>query len=379
MHVDPAFVGDIIAFGQHAYRGVFEPKSGAILPPYPALANLSAALMIKGLVLFSLVPALSCTSMEACFGSSIFVTLFALKFWYLLFDLGIFILLMQMRPTGRARVTTVLFWAFNPLIIYTAYLHGQFDLVPLFFVALGLYSAKRHRKLWAAFWFGIGACYKIFPVLFLVPLALTGWQTWRGRIKALLVGGMPYALLAFALGGLYGTGFNDYATPFFYTKYDLGSGMQVYLYFLLYAMLAWYLYSHKVHTFEGLWRACFAILLVYYQFSYFDLHYWAWVVPFAAIYAVERPQEAIPFYAAILICLLVLTAPTPLARFLGPISPSFFLRLPSLLEALSPYLPMLFIVNVVRSLLAGTCFYLAWRLLRDMPASRSGELCRDAV
>jgi hypothetical protein len=31
---------------------------------------------------------------------------------------------------------------------------------------------------------------------------------------------------------------------------------------------------------------------------------------------------------------------------------------------------MLFIVNVVRSLLAGTCFYLAWKLLRDMPASR---------
>jgi hypothetical protein len=61
----------------------------------------------------------------------------------------------------------------------------------------------------------------------------------------------------------------------------------------------------------------------------------------------------------------------PLVRFLAPISPRFFLRLPSRLEALNPYLPMLFIVNVVRSLLA-------WKLLRDMPASRGHQEKKDA-
>lgn len=374
MHVDPAFVGDIIAYGQHAYRGVFQPGSGAIMPPYPPLANLSAALIVKVLTLFSLVPALPCTSIEACLSNGIFLTLFALKAWYLPFDLGIFALLTQIGAAGRARVAATLFWAFNPLILYTAYLHGQYDLVPLFFVALGLYSAQRRRNLWAAFWFGIGACFKMFPFLFLVPLVLIGWQTWRGRIKAILVGVIPYAFLALALGGLYGTGFNDYVISFFHAKYDLGSGGHVYFFFVFYAMLAWYLYGRKAHTFEDLWRACFAILLAYYPFSYSDLHYWAWVVPFAAIYWVECSQKAKPFYAVILTCLLVLTAAAPLARFLAPVSPRFFLRLPSLLEALSPYLPMLFIVNAVRSLLAGTCFCLAWKLLRDMPASFGGAV-----
>jgi hypothetical protein len=85
---------------------------------------------------------------------------------------------------------------------------------------------------------------------------------------------------------------------------------------------------------------------------------------------VEQPTEAKPFYLIIGLCLLVLLAPIPLGRFLAPISPRFFLRLPSLMEALNPYLPMLFIVNAVRSLLAGTCFYMAWRLVRDMPAAR---------
>ena len=67
-----------------------------------------------------------------------------------------------------------------------------------------------------------------------------------------------------------------------------------------------------------------------------------------------------------------------LTCFLAPISPRFFLRLPSLMELLNPYLPMLFIVNVVRSLLAGTCFYLAYKLLRDMPASRGHPEIQDA-
>jgi hypothetical protein len=132
--------------------------------------------------------------------------------------------------------------------------------------------------------------------------------------------------------------------------------------------LLWYLYS-AAHSFEDFWRACWAILLIYFQFSYFDLHYWVWLAPFAVLYLVEYPREARPFFVVVGLCLLVLLAPTPLARFLAPISPRLFLRLPSLIEALNPYLPMLFIINVVRSLLAGTCFYLAWKLVRGMPAA----------
>jgi len=218
---------------------------------------------------------------------------------------------------------------------------------------------------------GIGACYKNFPLAFLPPLVLILATTWQDRLKFFALGILPYMFLFLPEIKGYvsmGTHFSRY---FFPAGYDLGFGAQVYLFFVFYAALLWYLHHRKAHTFEDFWRACFAILLVYYQFSYFDLHYWAWIVPFAAIYWVEYPQQARPFYLVIGLCLLVLMAPTPLGRFLAPISPRFFLRLPSLLEVLNPYLPMLFIVNVVRSLMAGTCFYLAWRLLRDMPAWHS--------
>jgi len=210
--------------------------------------------------------------------------------------------------------------------------------------------------------------------MFLFPAAVILARDWCERFKLLLIGTTPYVLLSVLFLRYYQAGIGDYSNYYFKVGYDLGFGAQVYIFFIFYAALLWYLHHRKAHTFEDFWRACFAILLVYYQFSYFDLHYWAWIVPFAAIYWVEYPQQAKPFYLVIGLCLLVLLTPTPLGRFLAPISPRFFLRLPSLLEVLNSYLPMLFIVNVVRSLMAGTCFYLAWRLLRDMPASRSDML-----
>ena len=248
-------------------------------------------------------------------------------------------------------------------------MHGQFDLIPVLFLVLSLYLVKRLKPRWAALSLGIGACYKVYPLFFVLPLVIIFAETWRERLVLFLLGIGPYLLSMVPFLERYPAIGSHFPNWYFKASYDLGFGAQVYSFLIFYAILIWYLHHCQARTFEELWRACFAILLVYYQFSYFDLHYWAWVVPFAAIYWVEHPQKAKPFYLVIGLCLLVLLAPAPLARFLAPISPRFFLRLPSMMELLNPYLPMLFIVNVVRSLLAGTCFYLAWKLLRDLPAS----------
>jgi hypothetical protein len=262
------------------------------------------------------------------------------------------------------------FWLLNPIIVYDAYFHGQFDVIPIFFTVLAIFLAGQERLTLAVFFIGIAACFKNYAFLFLLPAIIILSQSWRKRIVLFLIGTIPYLLFLLPYLTQYSRNVSGYGDWFFKVGYDVGFGGQVYVFLAFYATLLWYLYQRNAHTFEDLWRACFIILLLYYQFSYFDLHYWAWIIPFAAIYWVEHSAEAKPFYLVIGLCLLVLLAPAPLGRFLAPISPRFFLRLPSLLEALSPYLPMLFILNVVRSLLAGTCFYLAWRVLREMPAAR---------
>jgi len=386
LHVDPRFTGDVATFSWAAQQWT-SAEGTRLTFLYPPLAfhTLSTYLLhlarpftqeLLGKPIHGLEAQLNWLS-----SPFVFRNLFVLKAWYLVPDLGCALLLwgmLQDRP-ARARLG-LLAWVFNPLVLYTAYFHGQLDLIPVFFAVLSLFVARERHPTWAAFWMGIGACYKNFPFAFLLPLVLVLDKTWSGRLKLFLVGALPYVLLFVPSISRYSyAGLDSYYSKRFFTAgYQLGYGTQVYFLFVFYAALLWYLHHHKARTFEALWRACFAILLVYYQVSEFDLHYWVWIVPFAAIYWVERPREAKPFYLAIGLCLLVLLAPTPLARFFAPISPRFFLRLPSLVELLNPYLPMLFIVNVVRSLLAGTCFYLAWKLLRDIPASRAHPEIRIA-
>jgi len=302
----------------------------------------------------------------------VFRNLFMLKLWYLLPDLASAFVLWKMLRVQPARARlTLLGWVFNPLVLYTAYFHGQFDLIPVFFVWLSLFTAQKKQPIQAAFWMGIGACYKNFAFFFLLPLVLILVQTKVDRFKLLLVGALPYALFFIPVMHSYARMGSFFSISSFSAGYDLGFSARIYIFFAFYAALLWYLHSRKACTFGDLWQACFVILLVYYQLSRFSLHYWTWIVPFAILYWIEQPVRAMPFYIIIMVSLPVLNTPVSLARYLAPVSPRFFLHLPSLLEMLNPHLPALFLVNVVRSLLAGTCFYLAWKLVCDMPASRS--------
>jgi hypothetical protein len=310
----------------------------------------------------------------------IFRTIALTRVWYLGFDfLGAFFVWRMFAPQPRKARRALVFWLFNPIIVFDAYFHGQLDVMPLLFVALSLYKAQQGKACWAAFWMGIGACYKNYPFFFLLPLVIVLSKSWRERIVLLLIGTLPYALLMAPYVGSYAAnrGITIYPDHFFKAGYDLGYGARVYIFLAFYAGLLWYLHARHADTFADLWRACFALLLVYYQFSYFDFHYWSWLVPLAVFYWIERPRQARQAYVVILLCLLVLAVPAPWARFLAPISPRFFMRLPSLLEVLNRHLPTLFIVNVVRSLLAGTCFYLAWQLMREMPAWQKASLAPE--
>jgi hypothetical protein len=367
MHVDPRFNGDLLAINESAFSFLHNPLSATTVYPPLAMYTIGLNQYIWNLPL-SIQSLLNDPKINIT--PNIFYILFSTKTLYLLFDLMIFFLWLRFyRNDLYKRRLAGLFWLFNPLVIYDAYIHGQYDLIPIFFVVLSLYFLKERKQGWAAFLLGIGGCYKDFPLFFLLPLVIISAKSWRERLVLFLLGILPYILLKLPFLGQYSARFSDFSSWFSLTSYDLGLGSQVYIFFIFYAILLWVLYQSNANTFEAFWRACFAILLVYYQFSYFDLHYWVWIVPFATIYLVEYPREAKPFYVVIGLLLLPLLAPTPLARFLAPISPRFFLRLPSLMEALNPYLPMLFLTNVVRSLLAGTCFYLAWRLVRGMPAT----------
>ena len=382
IHIDLRFIGDMIAMNQYAHLFTFDPRSPFLVSPlYPPLAYHTLALFQILYSPFTLSIPLDIFTSQAAIewltNPFVFRQLFFLKIWYLLFDLATGYLLWRMFREDQRKARVVLFfWLLNPIILYNAYLHGQFDVVPIFFIVLALYFAKRERPAWAAFFIGIAACFKIYPLLFLVPAVLILSQAWRERIKLLLLGTIPY--LVFLLPRLdeyiqTTSGFDDW---FFRVGYNIGFGGQVYIFFALYAVLIWYVEYKRLQGYEALWRVCFITLLIYYPFSYFDLHYYAWLMPFAAIYLAENPR-IIKLYLFAFLCLLILLFQTPVASFFAPISPKYLLRMPSLMEMLSPYLPILFIMNVFRSFLVGTLFWLAWLVLRELDTSNPDLRLRE--
>lgn len=385
MHVDRRFVGDPVVL---AYRSILYLSDSSAFSRYPPLYPRPFYYSFAWILHFSArISSFFLTFSPFAAGAldellewpGVFRFLTLVKAMNLVFDMAITLLLGCLCSRRRSEVANIsLFWLFNPITWYTAYFHGQVDLVPLFFVVLSLSLASRGEAAWAVLSVGIGACYKLFPFLFLPVLVLVGSRSWRrhenvwwNRLLLTLLGIGPYLLVALPSVADVNPNIGNYSSRFFVGGYDLGPGTRVYFFFVFYAVVLWYLEWAKAYTFGDIWRACFVILLVYYQFSSFDLHYWAWAIPFAAIYWTKVREDTTALYTVVLVCLFVLVTPTPLARFLAPVSPALFLRLPSLFEALSPYLPMMFIVNVVRSVLAGTCFCLAWKLLCDMPASTS--------
>src|SRR5436190_3661763 len=87
----------------------------------------------------------------------------------LLFPLGLLIAFLLTRMAGwRA-----LLWAAAPALALYAFVNWELLVVAA--AVAGFWLWRRGRSVWAGLAFGIGAGFKLFPILFLVPLALERW------------------------------------------------------------------------------------------------------------------------------------------------------------------------------------------------------------
>jgi len=111
--------------------------------------------------------------------------LFLTKFPYLFFDFGILFLLVGMFDEERKKILAAILWLFNPLVLYTSYMVGQFDIIPVFFSLLALYLIKKRKMFWGAFALGMGGAYEMYPLFFLPFLAINEGKDLKDKIESL--------------------------------------------------------------------------------------------------------------------------------------------------------------------------------------------------
>jgi hypothetical protein len=307
MQSDVRFVGDLVAMHVDAREFVTaDPR--ADLPLYPPLAywTLYAWQQVVGLVVpdvHSLQKDTPRSWQDWYTHPSRFAMLFLLKLWVLPFDLLAGLLLLRLVAADKRRLIAAA-WFLNPVLIYTTAIHGQFDALPVCLCVLGLLALRRQQFVACGFALGVAAAFKLYALLFLPPLLLLLPSVARLRTLAAFV--VPFGLPFVGVLPRYLAGHPYYDASFALLRVG---DVALPVYALLYVAASVALLRLRTPTIgRQEWRAYSAfllLLLLFYLQAPFDLHYWAWALPFVLLLWADDGRVWRPV-ALLLLCALIL-------------------------------------------------------------------------
>mgnify|MGYP001591659917 FL=1 len=101
-------------------------------------------------------------------GQSRIIIIIIIKFINIILDLGILYLVYLL---SKKNLKTTFLYAINPVTILITTLHGQFDVIPIFFALLAIYLIQKKKELASILSFSFAILTKTWPVLFLIPIA----------------------------------------------------------------------------------------------------------------------------------------------------------------------------------------------------------------
>lgn len=119
--------------------------------------------------------------------------LFLAKTPFLLFDIASLIVLLKFAKAKMIKSKSAVIWALSPVIIYTTYLFGQFDIIVLFFILLGFFLLRRNTKL-GMLSLGIAAAFKSYPFIIVLPTAIIFGANFKQRLKLIAVAALPFII-----------------------------------------------------------------------------------------------------------------------------------------------------------------------------------------
>lgn len=230
--------------------------------------------------------------------------LLLLKLPYFIFDIALAYLLMSFFKEEKEKKLAFALWIFNPITLYATYMIGQFDIIPTFLSVAALYLVvKKNNFTFAAILLGIGAGFKIFPLLFMVPLALTKTNFWE-RVKLLSISVVAYLLSAYPF--IWSKGFRmtaalaNQTTKSFYAQIPISGGELVIL-FLAAVLFVYIVFYYRKTQIEELWKRFFVMILIFFVFTHFHPQWFLWTMPFFVIDLVKTKLKHWPLFVGLLI------------------------------------------------------------------------------
>lgn len=122
--------------------------------------------------------------------------LLILKLPYLVYEITLFLGLMRLLKPKQWMKGLVL-WGFNPVVIYSAYMMGQIDLLMAALVVWAAAMMVEKKKLASLTLLVIGTMVKVLPMVLIAPAALLMGKSWKERVFLII-----YSILIFIMFNL---------------------------------------------------------------------------------------------------------------------------------------------------------------------------------
>lgn len=338
---------------------------------YPPLAYFllgGLMLLLKPLINFSFLEWFINHSLsESLRNPEIFRHLFLLKLPYLFFDLGIAFLLLKFFGQAKQKKTALLLWLFNPLALYTSFMVGQFDIIPVFFVILGLYMASLSKKHWAVVFLGVGGSLKLFPLLFLplfvLILGKNGWE----KLKLGFLGLLPYFLTivpfipspAFRQVVL----FSNQSQKMLFMSLPVSGAEGIYV-FVVSLVLFWFWTGYTKPVLEHLWKYILITLLLFFSVTHYHPQWFLWITPFVIFELIKHGWQNkwlhLVLFSSWFLLLLFFEGSLSYGLF-TPIWPQLE-RAWGLSELFAKYTDVFQLKSLIRSVFAAASIFLIFRL-----------------
>lgn len=312
---------------------------------------------------------------------NIFSLLFFGKLPSLIFDIATALLLLKIFKNPNKSVLAFKIWMLNPVSIYTIFMMGELEIIPIFFAVYGTYKLYVNKPYAGMFWLGLSIALKPMALL-LLPLACFAAAKNKSivqGVKLLVVGLVPLvAELGFVnavtlLRG--GPQFVTFVDPLYLrnpspitiwlrTAVDLSAHMStssdytinvIYAFPLIYAIiLALSAYSPQI-GYKSVWALFTCLFSVLFAFNLFNPHWFLWYVPFALVFILKTGKKLLYIFYALFPLFIVYSFywwTLQFALFM-PLAPTIY-KGPSALSLLEQAgLPPILVVNTFRSVLSG--------------------------
>lgn len=292
------------------------------------------------------------------------IHMFFIKLPYLLFDIPIAFLLTKFFEDENKKKMAYLLWLLNPVVLYSTYMIGQFDIIPVFFVVLSLYYLSIKKDVLAFLSIGLGGALKFFPLLLLPFSAFSLSKNWKS-FKMILIGFTPFLL--FSLFFLNSEAFrklvlfNAQSQKILYAGINISGADTLFLFVIGYIFIAITFIFNRQKNWTSIWKYFLTILLLLFALTNFHPQWFIWIVPLLIIFTVENIKYQWIVYTLIFsYFLIILTFDYSLS--LGLFRP-IFPNLPassSILDFLPLQVDKSLARSLIRSIFAGLCLSLVW-------------------